>query len=149
MPTIPAKRTRISAAKPLPDRVAANPPNAIPNFGQLKTACNSAVFLHELGCSIFRDSLSEMQIAKRLTILWLLCATGVLAQGAQQSTARPDVFLVTIDTLRADHVHCYGYAPIQTPALDGLAKDGILFAQAFTPSPITNSSHVSILTGLL
>jgi len=56
---------------------------------------------------------------------------------------------VTIDTLRADHVHCYGYGPIQTPALDTLAKDGVRFAQAFTPSPITNTSHASILTGLL
>ena len=61
----------------------------------------------------------------------------------------PDIFLVTIDTLRADHVHCYGYQRIETPALDGLARDGIRFANAFTPSPITNSSHVSILTGLL
>jgi choline-sulfatase len=63
--------------------------------------------------------------------------------------ATPDVYLVTIDTLRADHVHCYGYEQIQTPALDALARDGIRFAQPFTPSPITNTSHVSILTGLL
>src|SRR5436305_15213037 len=61
----------------------------------------------------------------------------------------PDVFLITIDTLRADHVHCYGYEKIQTPALDALAKDGIRFENAFTPSPITNTSHASILTGLL
>jgi choline-sulfatase len=38
---------------------------------------------------------------------------------------------------------------VQTPALDGLAKHGVRFAQAFTPSPITNTSHASILTGLL
>src|SRR5271168_278298 len=63
--------------------------------------------------------------------------------------APPDVFLITIDTLRADHVHCYGFANAETPALDGLAKDGIRFAQAFTPSPITNTSHTTILTGLL
>lgn len=72
---------------------------------------------------------------------------------AGRSNARqevpPDVFLVTIDTLRADHVHCYGDERIKTPALDALAKDGILFSQAFTPSPITNSSHTTILTGLL
>jgi choline-sulfatase len=71
------------------------------------------------------------------------------AASAQQKTPPPDVFLITIDTLRADHVHCYGYGRVQTPALDGLAKDGIRFAQAFTPSPITNTSHASILTGLL
>ncbi len=61
----------------------------------------------------------------------------------------PDVFLITIDTLRADHVHCYGYDKVETPALDGLAKDGVRFGQAFTPSPITNTSHTTILTGLL
>jgi arylsulfatase A-like enzyme len=62
---------------------------------------------------------------------------------------RPNVFLITIDTLRADHVHCYGYGPIKTPSLDKLAKEGIRFTQAFTPSPITNASHTSILTGLV
>src|SRR5215813_4408496 len=62
---------------------------------------------------------------------------------------KPDVFLVTIDTLRSDHVHCYGYESIETPTLDELAKRGTLFRQAFTPSPITTSSHVSIMTGLL
>jgi choline-sulfatase len=67
----------------------------------------------------------------------------------QKKALQRDVFLITIDTLRADHVHCYGYENIQTPALDGLAKDGIRFSQAFTPSPITNTSHTSILTGLL
>ena len=59
------------------------------------------------------------------------------------------MYLITIDTLRADHVHAYGDEDIQTPALDDLARHGIRFAQAFTPSPITNSSHASILTGLL
>src|SRR6266404_1520622 len=61
----------------------------------------------------------------------------------------PNVFLITIDTLRADHVHCYGDSNIETPAIDAIAKDGVRFAQAFTASPITNSSHTSILTGLM
>jgi len=83
--------------------------------------------------------------------LFFCCiAAAVLARGPiADSTPRPNVFLITIDTLRADHVHCYGYGPIKTPALDRLAKDGIRFTQAFTPSPITNASHTSILTGLL
>jgi arylsulfatase A-like enzyme/Flp pilus assembly protein TadD len=79
--------------------------------------------------------------------LLLVCASTGLSQTA--SPASPDVFLITIDTLRADHVHCYGYDKIQTPALDALAKDGIRFSHAFTPSPITNTSHTTILTGLL
>ncbi|MGH9669096.1 MAG: sulfatase-like hydrolase/transferase [Terriglobales bacterium] len=60
----------------------------------------------------------------------------------------PDVFLITIDTLRADRVECYGYASIRTPALNRLCRDGARFSRAFTPSPITNTSHASILTGL-
>jgi arylsulfatase A-like enzyme/thioredoxin-like negative regulator of GroEL len=73
-----------------------------------------------------------------------------VARGPVADTiSRPNVFLITIDTLRADHVHCYGYGPIKTPGIDKLAKEGIRFAQVFTPSPITNASHTSILTGLL
>ena len=75
---------------------------------------------------------------------FLLLLSAVSA--AQSAPAKPNVFLVTIDTLRADHLHCYGDNDIQTPALDNLAKDGIRFAQAFTPSPITNTTHTSILT---
>src|SRR6266852_3469317 len=86
--------------------------------------------------------------AVRILIICLLSATASLA-AAQKKASQPDVFLITIDTLRADHVHCYGYEHIQTPALDSLAKDGIRFVQAFTPSPITNTSHTTILTGLL
>jgi choline-sulfatase len=64
-------------------------------------------------------------------------------------SSSPDVFLITIDTLRADHVSCYGYKQVETPALDALAADGVRFTQAFTHSPITNTSHITILTGLL
>jgi arylsulfatase A-like enzyme len=92
--------------------------------------------------------------AARILACWLAAgATFMAGQTATRTAAKkpalPDVFLITIDTLRADHVHCYGYDPIQTPALDALASDGIRFTQAFTPSPITNTAHITILTGLL
>jgi choline-sulfatase len=70
-------------------------------------------------------------------------------QKPSRRTSSPDVFLITIDTLRADHVGCYGYKQVETPALDALAADGVRFTQAFTHSPITNTSHITILTGLL
>jgi choline-sulfatase len=89
-----------------------------------------------------------VQAAWKLAVLYVVTAF-LEASQAQKKTSQPDVFLITIDTLRADHVHCYGYENIQTLALDGLAKDGFRFSQAFTPSPITNTSHASILTGLL
>jgi arylsulfatase A-like enzyme/Tfp pilus assembly protein PilF len=75
-------------------------------------------------------------------------ALGAQTPRPQPSSAHPDVFLITIDTLRADHVHCYGYDKAETHALDRLAHDGVRFTNAFTPSPITNTAHASILTGL-
>ena len=81
---------------------------------------------------------------------FLYASLGITAMASTKETApRPDIFLITIDTLRADHLHCYGYERVKTPALDALARDGIRFEQAFTASPITNTSYASILTGLL
>lgn len=87
---------------------------------------------------------------RRIIFCWFLAmAAAIVSDGAGEKMPPGDVFLITIDTLRSDHVHCYGYERIQTPAMDQLAKQGIRFTQAFTPSPITNTSHASILTGLL
>ncbi len=90
----------------------------------------------------------------RLVWVFALLLSVALAQSAvrpagEQHPSLPDIFLVTIDTLRADHVGCFGYGKVKTPAMDGLCKDGVRFGAAFTPSPITNTSHASILTGLL
>jgi len=87
------------------------------------------------------------QMGLWLSILVLTVSTG--GQTAAPRKAPPDVLLITIDTLRADHVGCYGDKLIETPALDGLAADGVRFTHAFTHSPITNTSHTTILTGLL
>jgi arylsulfatase A-like enzyme/Tfp pilus assembly protein PilF len=57
------------------------------------------------------------------------------------------VLLVTIDTLRADYLSCYGNAAISTPNIDRLATRGVRFDQAFVQVPLTAPSHASILTG--
>ncbi len=90
-----------------------------------------------------------MRIFFFLVCCHLTLGSGAAGEPRPDKASRRDVFLITIDTLRADHVHCYGYDRVQTPSLDQLAKQGVRFTQAFTPSPITNSSHASILTGLL
>src|SRR4051812_4930625 len=80
----------------------------------------------------------------------IICALATGCDVAQiKSTNRPDVYLITIDTLRADHVHCYGYNRIKTTALDALAKDGVRFPNAFPPSPIPNTSPPTLLPALL
>ena len=63
------------------------------------------------------------------------------------SRSRPSVLLVTLDTVRADHLRCYGYSRIETPNLDGLAAEGVRFTNAYTQAPITLPAHAVILTG--
>ena len=61
---------------------------------------------------------------------------------------RPNVLLVTIDTLRADRLGCYGAREAETPAIDALAREGVLFQSAYSPLPLTLPSHATMLTGL-
>ena len=73
-----------------------------------------------------------------------------LASAAVFPADRPDipVVVITIDTLRADRLGCYGYARAETPNLDALAREGVLFRTAFTTVPLTVPAHTSIFTGL-
>src|SRR5438128_2366312 len=96
-----------------------------------------------------RDTNSTGWMPKAACALSLLVALAAAPVAARTSAPPPSVFLITIDTLRADHVHCYGFEQVRTPAIDALSRDGIRFAHAFTVSPITNTSHASILTGVL
>jgi len=59
------------------------------------------------------------------------------------------IIVISIDTLRSDHLPAYGYKGIETPALDGLRKDAILFERAYSHTPLTLPSHLSMLTGEL
>jgi arylsulfatase A-like enzyme/Tfp pilus assembly protein PilF len=59
------------------------------------------------------------------------------------------IVLISIDTLRSDRLPAYGYGKVETPAIDALAKDSILFERAYSHYPITLPSHTSILSGLL
>ena len=59
-----------------------------------------------------------------------------------------NIVLLTLDTLRADHLGCYGNDSVQTPNIDQLAREGVLFENAFAPVSTTLPSHSTILTGL-
>lgn len=80
-------------------------------------------------------------------------------EGAKQQVSNPqianstvnpqsvNVVLITLDTVRPDHLHCYGNNKIKTPVIDGLARDGVLFERAVAQTPLTGPSHASIFTG--
>src|SRR5258706_115410 len=86
-----------------------------------------------------------------------LCATGLLAlalfTSCRRSVGSPSsttpVILISIDTLRSDHLPAYGYKGITTPNIDALRADSILYERAYSHVPLTLPSHTSILTGML
>ena len=65
-----------------------------------------------------------------------------------QDRSSPNIILISIDTLRKDHLSCYGYPRKTAPNLEKLAKEGILFTKAFSSTSWTLPAHVSLLTGL-
>jgi arylsulfatase A-like enzyme/Flp pilus assembly protein TadD len=80
----------------------------------------------------------------------MLLACGNSSEKESSASARLhplNVVLVTIDTLRADHLGCYGYGDAATPVLDGIASGGALFESAVAQTPLTPPSHASIFTG--
>lgn len=74
-----------------------------------------------------------------------LVALGLMLAGCGAEPP-PDVVLVSIDTLRADALGAYG-SPLPTPTLDRLAAEGVVFEQAFAPTPATAPSHATLFTG--
>jgi len=84
-----------------------------------------------------------------MTAAFVLSAADPDTSDLQPSTPRMNVILISIDTLRADHVGTYGYHRPTTPFIDSLASRGVLFEQAYSHSCKTAISHMSIMTGLL
>ena len=79
--------------------------------------------------------------------LTLAACSATPSPPAQPEAAARNLLIITIDTLRADHVGAYGDAGAQTPGLDGLAREGARFDHAYATAPITLTSHASLLTG--
>jgi arylsulfatase A-like enzyme/lipoprotein NlpI len=78
-----------------------------------------------------------------LIACFLLACVGALAE----VKSAPNVVVITIDTLRADHLGCYGDKQIRTPNIDALAAEGARFERAYTPVPVTLPAHTVIFTG--
>ncbi len=79
--------------------------------------------------------------------LLLLGLALFLGSCRQKKPPRPNILIITVDTLRADRVGCYGYAAGLTPNVDALAKDGVVFERAVAQVPLTWPSHAAIFTG--
>ncbi len=82
---------------------------------------------------------------RHVLLLLMLAALLLQCGGAPRP---PDLVLIVIDTLRADHLGCYGYERATSPAIDRLAAESILFERAYSTAPWTLPAFASILTGL-
>ncbi len=78
----------------------------------------------------------------------LLLAPGCRRDGRLEFRGAP-VVLITVDTLRADHLPAYGYRGVATPNIDALRRDAVLYENAYSHVPLTLPSHATIFTGLL
>jgi arylsulfatase A-like enzyme len=83
-----------------------------------------------------------------LAVAAALTLAGCTSRRESEATPPRLVVLISIDTLRPDHLGAYGYARPTSPALDALAQSGAVFDDAMAPSPWTLPSHASLLTGL-
>ena len=100
-----------------------------------------AVSGQQAGLSESGSKLPHSKPARLLPLLWIFTLT-TFARAAS-----PNVVLITIDTVRADRVGCYGYRQARTPTLDALAHEGVLFQTVVASIPLTLPSHCSIMTG--
>ncbi|MCZ6833189.1 MAG: sulfatase [Acidobacteria bacterium] len=87
--------------------------------------------------------------ARRLLLATTLLLAMAACNGAPEPPpSRPNVLLISLDTLRADHLGAYGYPRPTSPFLDSLAAVGVRFADVMTPSTTTRLAHRAILKGL-
>ena len=78
-----------------------------------------------------------------------LAAVGGWRYARASAPVSGPIILISIDTLRADHLPAYGYRKVKTPAIDALAADGVVFERAYSHAPQTLPAHASLLSGRL
>ncbi len=109
-----------------------------------------------LSRSLYRFVTKSPRIAAIAAALLIALTLALVGCGRESSSPEPaaalpegtPVILISVDTLRSDRLPMYGYERIETPALEGLRADSILFEHAYSTVPLTLPSHSSILTGM-
>lgn len=89
-----------------------------------------------------------MRIRAVVLALALVLAPVTFAGQTSGAAGRPDIIFIMIDTLRADHLGCYGYPRQTSPAIDEIAAESLVFTDAVAPAPWTMPSMASIFTSL-
>src|SRR6188474_667917 len=93
-----------------------------------------------------------MVVAWLVFRMWPVTAPTGVRLGRLPGGVRPadlNVLLITLDTTRADRLGAYGFKAIETPALDRISREGVLFEHAVAPAPLTLPAHSSLFTSKL
>ncbi len=124
-------------------------------YGDSKDTMISILMVFLFAAGLCAASLLILQITRSslnyraAAVFLVFISSGAVLAARRGPGPDPRVILVTIDTLRADHVGFFGYGRDTTPFIDSMCKRGAVFKNAYTPCPVTDPAHVSMLTGLL
>lgn len=86
--------------------------------------------------------------AVRVCLAAALLLPQLSSQSSRASPRPRNLLVITLDTMRADRLPAYGFRGVDTPALDRIASEGIVFAETFAAAPLTLPSHASMFTGI-
>ena len=134
-----------------------------PSLGFARLSATAGLALVALGVAwvlapVFQRVVEpRARLASILVVLVALCGAGYLkvaggsigSEGETNAKTRemPNVLLVVVDALRQDTLGCYGHPRVKSPHVDRLAREGVVFENAFTQAPFTWTSFGSMLTG--
>ena len=115
------------------------------NIGRFcrRNACRNALWIGFTAASQSIRAINAVLVFMSIAVL----ATACMGREARASSGN-NLIVISIDTLRADMLSCYGYDRPTSPAIDGVAQEGVLFEDVSATSPWTLPSHASIFTGL-
>ena len=91
----------------------------------------------------------QLSMMKGRRVFLLVCALALAGCGHLRDRDSKNILFIIVDTLRADHVGCYGYESARTPHIDGLASRGARFENVVTAAPVTAPSVATLLTSTL
>jgi arylsulfatase A-like enzyme len=124
--------------------LASTVPVAVTLLWLLKEPRRGARFCSRLG--VVGLTVLTLAAAAAVAAFFLRPSPPVLASSSGQT--RPNILLISIDSLRRDHLSCYGYLRQTTPAIDALAREGVRFETVASPTTWTLPAHLTLLTSL-
>ena len=116
-------------------------------------ACGLAALVVAAGWRVLRRVIAKKPILISAAAAYVVASVAAfvipeLKWAAHSKAVGPDVIFISLDTVRADHLGCYGYRRDTSPNVDRFAHEAVFFENAICVQPTTNPSHVSMFTGL-